>query len=474
MSNVPVSPEVQRVFDLQKANRWNVAGQSANQRIQRLLKLKAAIWAHRQEIHKAVWEDFRKSPDEVDITEIFPVLAEINHTVKHLRKWVKPTGVSTPWALMGTSSEVRYEPKGLVLILSPWNYPINLLLNPLVAALAAGNCVIIKPSSKVAATARFLKGFFDELLPEEEVALIEGDSSVANQLLELPFDHIFFTGSPRIGKVVMSAAARHLASVTLELGGKSPVVADATADPQKLAQRVMWGKLINAGQTCVAPDYLLLHESLLATFLQHAKEVVAARYGETEAQRKASPDFCRIVSDDQVRNLHKVLQETITQGATVEMGGEIDASQRYVAPTILTGVKEDSAIMREEIFGPILPILTFSCLDEAIRIIRSKEKPLALYLFSNDDSAIEQVLSQTTAGGTCINTVVLHLANPDLPFGGIGNSGMGNYHGLYGFKALSHERAVLRQGWFDSLKSYYPPYIDAVKRRIAFAMKYFG
>lgn len=474
MSDVLVSPEVQRVFDLQKANRWNVAAQSANQRIRRLLKLKAAIWAHRQEIHQAVWEDFRKSPDETDITEIFPVLAEINHTVKHLRKWMKPTRVGTPLALLGTHSEVRYEPKGMVLILSPWNYPINLLLNPLVAALAAGNCVIIKPSSKVASTARFLKGFFDEIFPEDEVALIEGDSSVANQLLELPFDHIFFTGSPRIGKVVMKAAARHLASVTLELGGKSPVVADSTADPLKLAQRVMWGKLINAGQTCVAPDYLLLHESLLAPFLQHAKAVVAARYGETEAQRKASPDFCRIVSDDQVRNLQRVLQETITQGATVEMGGEIDASQRYIAPTILTGITQDSAIMRDEIFGPILPVLTFSSLDEAIAIIRSKEKPLALYLFSNDDAAIDQVLSQTTAGGSCINTVVLHLANPDLPFGGIGNSGMGNYHGLYGFKALSHERAVLRQGWFDSLKAYYPPYIDAVKRRIAFAMKYFG
>jgi len=472
MSGIVVSEELRRLFELQRGNRWRVATLSTEERIKRLLKLREAIWAKREEIHRAVWEDFRKSPEEIDITEIFPILSEINHTVRHLRQWMKPTRVGTPWALLGSRSEVRCEPKGMVLILSPWNYPINLLFNPLVAAMSAGNCVIIKPSSKVAATARFLKSFFDEFFPEEEIALVEGDSGVANELLELPFDHIFFTGSPRIGKVVMTAAAKHLASVTLELGGKSPVVADQTADPVKLAHRVMWGKLVNAGQTCVAPDYLLIHQSLLAPFLEQAVSVVKARFGETDEQRKANPDFCRIVSVDQVKNLRRLVDETVAAGAKLELGGDMDPSQRYIAPTILTGVTEDSPIMQEEIFGPILPIITFSSLDEAIRIIRSKDKPLALYIFSSDDSAVEKIISQTTAGGSCVNAVMLHLANPDLPFGGVGNSGMGNYHGYFGFRALSHERAILRQGWIDTLKSFYPPYTDTVRGRIKLMMKH--
>ncbi len=471
MTSDKMMSELQRVFDLQRANHWKLAKSTAEDRIARLIRLRDGIWARRKEIHQAILEDFGKNPSETDMTEIFPTLAEIKHTIKHLRRWMKPTNVGTPWALFGTHSEVRYEAKGVVLILSPWNYPINLLINPLVAAMAAGNSVIVKPSSKVPSTARFLKSFFAEIFEENEVALFDGSSAVADALLELPFDHIFFTGSPRIGKVVMTAAAKHLASVTLELGGKSPVIADQTADPRKLAERVLWGKFINAGQTCVAPDYLLLHESLLQSFLAEARKVIDHRFGETEEARKAIPDFCRAVSDDHLKGLRRVLQEAIAAGAQVEIGGVADPAQRYLSPTVLSGVLEDSPIMREEIFGPILPILTFSSLDDAIRIIQSKEKPLALYIFSSDKATVEHILSNTTAGGTCVNSVVIHLANPDLPFGGVGNSGMGNYHGLYGFRSLSHERAVLRQGRFDSLKNFYPPYIESVNKMIRFAMK---
>lgn len=465
---------LREVFDSQKAKRWKMAQSTASERIARLVALRNALWARREGFHQAIHADFGKNPAETDLTEIFPVLAEINHTVKHLKSWMKPTRAGRPWALLGTHSEVRYEAKGLVLVLSPWNYPVNLLLNPVVAAIAAGNCVIAKPSSKVPHTARFLKDFFSETFPEDEVALFEGDSQVADALLEFPFDHIFFTGSPRIGKVVMAAAAKHLASVTLELGGKSPVIVDPSADLRKVAERVCWGKFVNAGQTCVAPDYMLLHESLKESFLREARKVLESRYGVTEDQRKTSPDYCRAVSSGHLAGLIRVLDASVAAGARIEIGGVTDPDQRYLSPTILTGVHRDSPIMEEEIFGPILPVLTYSSLDEALELVRSREKPLALYVFASDRAVVDKVLSGTTAGGTCVNSVMLHVANPDLPFGGVGNSGMGSYHGIFGFQSLSHPRAVLRQGWLDSLKFFYPPYTASLKRRILLAMKYLG
>ena len=296
---------IREIFEKQKANRWHVSQTSAAERIAKLRKLKEAIWNHREEIHKAIHDDFRKNPGETDLTEIYPTLSEINHTIKHLPRWTKPQRVKTPMVMFGTKSAVRYEAKGIVLILSPWNYPFQLFMVPLVTAISAGNCVMAKASTKVPHTAKFLKKFISEIFDESEVAVVEGDHTVADNLLELPFDHIFFTGSIPVGKKVMKYAAENLAPVTLELGGKSPVIVDESANIQKAAERILWGKFINAGQTCVAPDYLLIHESREREFLEKAVEVLGKRYGRTDAQQETSPEFCPIVSEGHLPGFKK-------------------------------------------------------------------------------------------------------------------------------------------------------------------------
>jgi aldehyde dehydrogenase (NAD+) len=468
----PLREEILRVYEEQRANRWNIALTSAEERIEKLRRLNDAIFANREKLQQAIYNDYRKHPSETDITEIHPTAADIKHTIHHLKDWMRPQKVETPIALFGTQSEVRLEPKGLVLILSPWNYPFQLSMVPVVTAISAGNCVILKPSSKVPHTARFLKEFLSKVFEEDEVAVFEGDSSVADALLELRFDHIFFTGSPPIGKKVMAAAAKHLTPVTLELGGKSPAIVDETADIQKAAERIVWGKFINSGQTCVAPDYLLIHESRASDFISRSREVLASRYGKTPEEIEKSPYFCRLVSSQHLQGLKKTLEESVARGAKIEFGGYANPQERYLAPTLLSQVTPDSPIMEEEIFGPILPILTFRSIDEAIGLIRSKEKPLALYVFSENSKTVEKVLSHTTAGGSCVNAAVIHLGNSSLPFGGVGQSGMGNYHGIFGFRALSHERAVLRQGSIDLLRLFYPPYKPQLQKIIQFVTKH--
>jgi len=467
-----IAEKLGALFEKQRANRWRVAQTTAAQRIAKLERLGEGIWARREELHRAVWEDYRKNPSETDLTEVFPVISEIKHTASNLARWMEPVPVETPLTLLGTRAEIRYEPRGMVLILAPWNYPFNLAMAPLVAAVSAGNCVILRPSSKTPATARFLESLIGEVFDDGEVAVVQGGHDLSEALLELPFDHIFFTGSAKIGQRVMAAASRHLATVTLELGGKSPVIVDETADIRKAAERIVWGKFLNAGQTCVAPDYLLIHESRLEDFVEQSKRVVARRYGEGEEARRQSPDFCRIVNAEYCRTLAALVEESVRRGARVAFGGASAQDERYFAPTMLLGVREDSPIMQEEIFGPVLPVLTWRSLDEAIRIVQSRPKPLALYIFSRDRKNVQRVLSSTTAGGTCVNSLIIHLANPNLPFGGVGASGMGSYHGHFGFRALSHERAVLTQGFWDSLRFYYPPYTPRVRRLIELAMKY--
>jgi aldehyde dehydrogenase (NAD+) len=464
--------QVQAAFDSLRANRWKMARTTAKERSERIRRLRDALLARRDELCKAVWDDYRKNAAEVELTEIFPVVSEANHAIRHLAKWMKPQRVGTPLALLGTHSVVRCEPRGVVLILAPWNYPFQLLVSPLIAAISAGNVVAVRASSKVPHTARFLAKFIGDLFPPEEVAVFEGDHTVSDALLELPFDHIFFTGSPRIGKKVMAAAAKHLASVTLELGGKSPVIVDQSADMAKSAERILWGKFVNAGQTCVAPDYALIHESRVEEFVGQAKRVLGTRYGETEEARRASDSFCRLVSDDHHRGVTKVLDAAVHAGAKVAVGGVSKPDERYLSPTLLTGVTEDNPIMQEEIFGPILPIIAYRDLADATRLIQSKPKPLALYVFAQDRKVIDTVLEQTTAGGSCVNATMIHLGNGNLPFGGVGNSGIGNYHGHYGFRACSHERAVLTQGILDSLKMFYPPYTPKVKNLLRTAIRF--
>jgi len=465
---------IREAFDRLQANRWRLARSGAEERVARLQRLRAALWEKREGLQQAIQADFGKHPTETDVTELYPTLSEIQHTSKHLAGWMKPVRVGRPLALLGTKSRIRHEALGLVLVLSPWNYPANLLLTPLIAAVAAGNAVAVKPSSKVPATSRFLRELLAGVFPPEEVVVFEGDSRVADALLELPFDHVFFTGSPRVGRSVMAAAARHLASVTLELGGKSPVIVERTADVDRAAERVMWGKFINAGQTCVAPDYALVDEGLREAFVAACRRVLEARYGATEEDRLASPFLAGLVSTAHAAGLKRLLDQSLAAGARLELGGSLSADGRRLSPTLLGGVRPDSPIMQAEIFGPILPILTYTDLEEALALVRAKDKPLALYVFSRDEAAIEHILGSTTAGGSCVNTVIAHLANPELPFGGVGTSGQGSYHGVHGFRALSHARAVLRQKRFDGLKRFYPPYTVEVQKLVERALRYFG
>lgn len=457
---------IRDAFEAQRAHRWVLAATTAEQRIEKLERLKAAMLDGRDELRRALHADFRKPAAEVDLTELQPVLGEIGHTVKHLKKWMTPVRVPTPPHLFGTRSFIRYEPRGSVLLLAPWNYPFHLLMSPLVGAVAAGNTVMLRPSDKVPTTSRFMARLLAGVFPEREVASFVGPSSIASAMLELPFDHVFFTGSERVGKQVMAAAAKHLASVTLELGGQSPVVVDESADIELAAQRLVWAKFLNAGQTCVAPNHVFVHESKARELVEAAKRYVQKHYGETDTERRASPDLCRIVDAPSLGRLVETIERTVSAGAKLEIGGTSDAAERFLAPTILSGVKDDHPVMDAEIFGPVLPVLAYRSLDEVIESIRKRGKPLAMYVFSESSHNVERLLAATSSGGTVINNCVIHLANPDLPFGGVGASGQGSYHGFHGFRTFSHERAVMEQGRPGTVKLFFPPYGPRVRRAV--------
>lgn len=456
---------VRRVFELQRANRWTFAETTAEERIERLRRLRAAIERRERELFEAVRGDFDKPSGEMEVTEVAPVVMELTHVMRHLRGWMKPHRVGTPLLLAGSRSEIRYEPKGQVLVLSPWNYPFSLALDPLVAAVAAGNVVMLRPSEKVPRTSRFIRSLVEEVFPEQEAAVLLGGRDVADALLELPFDHFFFTGSTPVGKKIMAAAAKHLASVTLELGGKSPCVVDETANLDHASARVAWGKFVNGGQTCIAPDYLFVHASQEERLVELLKTRLEKQYGAPE-DRVRSRDFCRIVDRASTERLRRALEETVARGAKVEVGGEVDVESRFVAPTILTNVPGDAPIMEGEIFGPILPILRYRNLDEVVAYVRSRPKPLALYVFSENRANVERILRSTTAGGTGVNMPLMHFANPYLPFGGVGESGQGSYHGFFGFQTFSHARGVFEQTMPAALEKVFPPYGRGLARKM--------
>lgn len=466
-----IEHEIDRVFALQQANRYAVANTVAAQRIEKLRTLLELVNGCKKKIREAVYEDFRKPGPEVDLTETFVVTSEIKHSIKHLKKWMKAKKVKRTLAMATTSSWIQYEPKGNVLIISPWNFPFNLTMGPLVSAVAAGNCIIVKPSELTPHTSQLMKEMVERIFPENEIAFFLGDKEIATKLLKRPFDHIFFTGSPAVGKIVMKAAANHLATVTLELGGKSPVIVDESANIADTAQKIAWGKYMNNGQTCVAPDYLYVHENIRPEFVNALKNSIQAFYGP-EGQRQSSPDYARIISDGHHTRLRQLLDDTVNMGARVAAGGPTIHEERYFPPTVLTDVSSESPIMQEEIFGPLLPVLTFNSPAELLQVIQSKPKPLALYIFSRNKRNIQYILSHTRAGSTCINDVVVHFMHWNLPFGGINNSGFGNSHGFYGFKAFSHERAVLKQGRFSPLKLMYPPYRKRTRKFIEWTLKY--
>ena len=448
--------EIDRIYDLQQRNRAAVGTTTAAQRIEKLKRLERAILDRRDEIRAAMWDDYRKPAAEVDLSEVYPVVGEARHAARHLRKWMKPRRVSTPLALLGSRSSVVYEPKGVALIISPWNFPFNLTLGPLVSAIAAGNCVMVKPSEMTPASTACMKRILAGLFDEDEVAVIEGDASVAEALLRKKFDHIFFTGSPAVGKIVMKAAAEHLTSVTLELGGKSPAIVDASANLTEAARRIAWGKFLNCGQICIAPDYALVHESVRDEFLAKLRTSLDS-HGDASAARGW------LVNDRHAARVKRLIDTAVEQGATVVMGGT--GSGRDIAPTILADVPPDAPVMQEEIFGPILPIVTYRTLEEAFAIINAKEHPLVLYIFSRAKSAVREILRRTRAGGTTVNQTLVHFYQLELPFGGVGNSGVGKSHGFHGFEAFSNPRGLLEQKLpYSAIELLYPPYKGKLKQ----------
>lgn len=459
MSTAPSDPaidaEIARVYDLQQSKRAAVGATTAAQRIEKLRRLHDAMLARADEIHAAMWDDYRKPASEVDLSEIYPVVGEARHAIRHLRRWMKPKRVPTRLALMGSKSFIRYEPKGVVLIISPWNFPFNLTLGPLVSAIAAGNCVILKPSEMTPASTACMKRIVGDLFDESEVAIVEGDARASEALLRKKFDHIFFTGSPAVGKLVMKAAAEHLTSVTLELGGKSPVIVDKTANLDEAAKKIAWGKFFNSGQVCIAPDYLLVDETVRAPFLEKLRASITAL--GSEGSRGV------IVNDRHAARVKRLVDGAVAQGAEIAYGG--GGEGRAIEPTVLTGVPPEAAVMQEEIFGPVLPLVTYRTLDEAFALIESKEKPLVLYAFSRDRSVVRRILERTRAGGTTINHTLIHFYHLDLPFGGVGNSGVGKGHGFYGFESFSNPRGVLDQRLpFSAIELLFPPYKGKFKK----------
>ena len=459
-------------FEALRAQAPALRREAAAARRQRLRRLADWLTAHRTEVQQALHQDFRKPPAETDLTEIWPLLTELKHTSRHLAKWLAPQAVSTPLALAGTKSWVQAEPKGVVLIIAPWNYPFYLALDPLVSAIAAGNAVVIKPAEQTPATSALLRQLCEALFRPDEVLVLEGGKEVATELLRLPWNHIFFTGSPQIGKLVMHAAAEYLSSVTLELGGKSPAIVDATANLRDAAEKIAWGKFINAGQTCVAPDYVLVQASAQAGLVAELQAAIQRYYNIEGKGISQSDSFARIVNAHHFARLATMLEDAQQHGATV-LGGEIDEHQNYLGPTLLTGVPPDAAVLREEIFGPLLPIIPFETLPEAAAYVNARLPPLAQYVFTTSAKNQAFLLDTIAAGGAAVNETIIQLAHPELPFGGVGNSGLGKAHGYAGFLVFSNEKSVLRQRiGRTGIKVMYPPYTSRVKQLVGWLLRY--
>ena len=468
----PISTnDYQRVFDLQFTNQYRVGEKTLSERKAKIRSLKYAVEVeYRDAIREAVFKDLGKNKSEADLTEVFPITAEAKHTLRHLRKWLKPQRVSTPLSLLGSRSWIRNEPKGVCLIISPWNFPFNLTFAPLISAIAAGNTVIIKPSEMTPHSSAVMKEIIGKLFSEDEVALFEGGAETSTALLELPFNHIFFTGAPSIGKIVMTAAAKNLTSVTLELGGKSPTIVDETANIKNAAKMIAWGKFANNGQICIAPDYLFVHENIKEEFSQALQKQLIEFYG---GEPEKSESFARIVNERHFDRLMSYLDDAIKKGAKLITGGKGIREEKYLAPTLIENVSLDSELMQNEIFGPVLPIFSYKNLDEPLQFIRDGEKPLALYIYSKNSANINKIIENTRAGGTCINNNDVQFFNGYLPFGGSNNSGIGKGHGKFGFEAFSNQRGVLKQILPSGLQLMMPPYNDLKQKLIEMTIKWF-
>ncbi|WP_209620968.1 aldehyde dehydrogenase family protein [Methanolobus bombayensis] len=451
--------DIQIIFRSQKENSSKITQMSVKERMERVMRIDSYLKNEKNlsRLHEALYNDLRKPEVEVIATEVGIVQAQINHLKKNLHKWNRDHRVATPLPLLGTRSYIRYEPKGVVLILSPWNFPLNLSLVPLVYALAAGNTIILKPSEISSHTSAYLKKMISELFRWDEVAVVEGDVSVATRLLEMPFDHIFFTGSPRVGKIVMGKAADHLSSVTLELGGKSPAIIDETANIPQITRRLAWAKSVNCGQTCVTPDYVIIHESKKREFIEEFRSAITELYNRYGSGTENSPDYCRIISKYHFMRLNSLYKDALEKGASLITGGNFEEEDLFISPTLLDGISEEMDIMQEEIFGPLLPVITYNERLEVSDIISKNPNPLMLYIASSKKKNIKFFMDGNPAGGTVINDYMLGYSNPNLPFGGVSNSGIGKSLGFHCFMEFSNKRSVIHRRW-GSLGMIYPPY----------------
>jgi aldehyde dehydrogenase (NAD+) len=427
-------------------------------RREQLRRLKAMLEEGEDELLAALAADLGKPRLEGWATDIGIVINEVEYALRHLNAWTKPERARTPVAQRPGRATIRPEPVGVALVIAPWNYPVHLLLLPMVGALAAGNCVIGKPSEVTASVSAALARLVPQYLDRDCVAIVEGGVPETQALLTERFDHIFYTGSGRVGRIVMEAAAKHLTPVTLELGGKSPTIVDDDVNIDVAGRRIAFGKFLNAGQTCVAPDYVLVSRARADELVDRIGNAIRQFYGADPAR---SSDYARIVSDAHFRRL-----EGLLASGTAVVGGEARAGERYIAPTVLRDVEPDSAVMAEEIFGPILPILPVGDVDEAIRFVNDRDRPLSLYVFSSSSAVQDRVLAETTSGGACVNTTVMHVAVPELPFGGVGASGMGAYHGKASFDVFSHRKSVLSKPARPDPKIAYPPYTKWKERLV--------
>lgn len=464
-----LAADIRRVFEMQRETALRLRRSTLKERLGKLERLRASLVAHREDILQAASRDLGRPDAETDLAELVPLLADIAGHRRHLKAWLRPRRVRSTALLLGTRAEVRREPRGRCLIIAPWNYPLVLTLGPLIAALASGNTAILKTSELAPECSRVLARIVREVFDESEVALLEGDASVAEALLALPFDHMFFTGSPAIGTVVMAAAAKHLASVTLELGGKSPVIIDETADLALAVRTLAWTKFLNAGQTCIAPDHVYVHSAVHERVLELFKQRLDAWYGGAGALE--ARDFGRIVNERHALRLISLLEDARARGAEVSYGGGSDPARRFIAPTLLTHVPQDARIMEEEIFGPLLPLIPYRSVDEVIDRINQAPKPLAMYIWTRNRRTARRLIERTSAGGTCVNHAAAQFLHHNLPFGGVNHSGIGSYHGEWGIRAFSHERAVLETrvmlAWI-----FFPPYGARVRRLSALMRKW--
>ena len=453
--------EVERLFALQHApeNLQRLKDSPARDRIERIRRIERYLLdpAHMRAWTDALNADLGRSPEESKVIELLPLLAACREVYSNLRDWMSDEAGSAPLAMAGIRAWTHYEPKGHVLAIAPWNYPLQLALVPVIYAIAAGNAVLLKPSELSSRTSAFLREMIAELFDERDVAVVEGDASTATALLARPFHHIFFTGSPAVGRVVMRAAATHLASVTLELGGKSPVVVDRSYSITSAARKVAWGKCMNAGQTCIAPDYVLVPAERMDAFVEAYRQALRGLYDQDGKGIRSSPDYGRMINARNHARVQALIDDAVAQGARLAIAGDSVPEERYMAPQLLVGVTPQMAIMREEIFGPVLPVMAYEDIEEAPALINSLDRPLTMYILSHHRGRTRYLVNTTTAGTTAINELMVTSANPRVPFGGVNGSGTGKSNGRHGFIAFSNERAMQRRVW-GSLAPLRPPF----------------